>query len=504
MRTRRTFHGSHLFGTLLLLCIAGLAPSGCASPSDDSEIPSAGDSEAWRRRRCVPTTCDVQGAQCGTISNGCGGTLECGTCAAPDTCGGGGTANVCGAPTTNPTPASSPGGSTTTIGPADYHVRTDGSDTACNGSADAPASSAPACAFRTIQKAANTATAGKTVAVHSGTYAETVTFGASGTASAPIVFVGDAVVRGNVHVNGDYVVVDGLTVSPPSAGGWSAVEVAGNHDTLRNCLVTNYGASAGDQATAITLDSDSAYNVVDHCTIKDLDDIDVFHVFGHDQVVRNNFVTNVNTVNYDLNHTDFIQTWGWPGSFAYNVVVEGNLVTSSTAQLGNLSNDSNANLHDWTFRNNVFVNVEACLFAGVPRTYFYNNLFSNVGNAQGYAVSLYSGAGYSSTGDQFVNNAFINNGEDINFHSAPLSDVAVFTNNYFAGANGASKSNGESMGASFVNGGSAKFVNEAGGDFHLQAGSVLMDRARDLSTSFTVDKDGKARTGAWEIGPFTF
>src|SRR5205823_8468457 len=44
---------------------------------------------------CTPTTCAAQGKNCGTISNGCGGTLTCGSCTAPQTCGGG-VANVCG------------------------------------------------------------------------------------------------------------------------------------------------------------------------------------------------------------------------------------------------------------------------------------------------------------------------------------------------------------------------------------------------------------------------
>src|SRR5262245_45527180 len=45
---------------------------------------------------CVPTTCAAQGKNCGTIPDGCGGTLTCGVCTAPQTCGGGGVANVCG------------------------------------------------------------------------------------------------------------------------------------------------------------------------------------------------------------------------------------------------------------------------------------------------------------------------------------------------------------------------------------------------------------------------
>ncbi len=45
---------------------------------------------------CVPTTCAQEGKDCGVISDYCGGTLSCGTCIPPDTCGGSGASNVCG------------------------------------------------------------------------------------------------------------------------------------------------------------------------------------------------------------------------------------------------------------------------------------------------------------------------------------------------------------------------------------------------------------------------
>jgi alpha-tubulin suppressor-like RCC1 family protein len=45
---------------------------------------------------CTPTgSCD---GKCGSIFDGCGGTLDCGGCSAPATCGGGGIPNVCGTP----------------------------------------------------------------------------------------------------------------------------------------------------------------------------------------------------------------------------------------------------------------------------------------------------------------------------------------------------------------------------------------------------------------------
>jgi hypothetical protein len=45
---------------------------------------------------CTPTTCAAQGDNCGTIADGCGGSLNCGSCPGYQTCGGGGAANVCG------------------------------------------------------------------------------------------------------------------------------------------------------------------------------------------------------------------------------------------------------------------------------------------------------------------------------------------------------------------------------------------------------------------------
>ncbi len=42
------------------------------------------------------TSCSAQGKNCGTISDGCGGTLSCGSCTSPSVCGGGGVANICG------------------------------------------------------------------------------------------------------------------------------------------------------------------------------------------------------------------------------------------------------------------------------------------------------------------------------------------------------------------------------------------------------------------------
>lgn len=49
---------------------------------------------------CTPLTqsqaCFDVGLNCGTVGDNCGGTIDCGTCSGNETCGGGGTPNVCG------------------------------------------------------------------------------------------------------------------------------------------------------------------------------------------------------------------------------------------------------------------------------------------------------------------------------------------------------------------------------------------------------------------------
>ncbi len=65
--------------------------------SPTGAAPWAGDAGILTNACCTPIASCPAGDNCGTVPNGCGGTVNCGTCTAPQTCGGGGTANVCGA-----------------------------------------------------------------------------------------------------------------------------------------------------------------------------------------------------------------------------------------------------------------------------------------------------------------------------------------------------------------------------------------------------------------------
>src|SRR4051812_25896373 len=68
-----------------------------SSPSGVSPSPSG--------PACYPRTCQDFAATCGSVADGCGGTLQCGSCAEGQSCGGAGVANQCGAPALSPAPA---------------------------------------------------------------------------------------------------------------------------------------------------------------------------------------------------------------------------------------------------------------------------------------------------------------------------------------------------------------------------------------------------------------
>src|SRR5215467_4958002 len=55
---------------------------------DDCPTPAQNPVAACPGTTCTPTSCATQSATCGTISDGCGGVLTCGTCPGGQTCSG--------------------------------------------------------------------------------------------------------------------------------------------------------------------------------------------------------------------------------------------------------------------------------------------------------------------------------------------------------------------------------------------------------------------------------
>lgn len=81
----------------LLAWSCTLDRGGASRVGADGEVPTR-DAGAGRRDSgpCVPTTCEAEGAECGPITDGCGGTIECGMCRPDLVCGAMGMPNRCG------------------------------------------------------------------------------------------------------------------------------------------------------------------------------------------------------------------------------------------------------------------------------------------------------------------------------------------------------------------------------------------------------------------------
>lgn len=78
------------------LCVVFLGA--CFFNNDEDGGPGNYTRPDARPDACLRRVCTNEGANCGAIDDGCGGTLECGTCSGLATCGGGGTPNVCAIP----------------------------------------------------------------------------------------------------------------------------------------------------------------------------------------------------------------------------------------------------------------------------------------------------------------------------------------------------------------------------------------------------------------------
>ncbi|MBI3424585.1 MAG: putative Ig domain-containing protein, partial [Acidobacteria bacterium] len=105
-----------------------------------------------------------------------------------------------------------------------YFVRTDGSDTLCNGLTNASAAAAPNCAFLTIGKAVATSAAGDTINVGAGTYVENPAINKALTLQGANAGIAGTGVRGAesiVRTNGNQTAVIGVTAANITINGFT-------------------------------------------------------------------------------------------------------------------------------------------------------------------------------------------------------------------------------------------------------------------------------------------
>jgi hypothetical protein len=413
--------------------------------------------------------------------------------------------------------------------------------------------------WRTIQQAANNALSGDTVLVGSGNYGEIVSFQNGGSPANYITFDGQGVATNiQFQISRPYIKIrnfylTGLTtkysgVIQFNLGGHAAY-IEGNYidcgyaDSVRAFnwdfgSVTPIDPNAASGVTITNNIAEHVYNTpcvmlfgtnnsILHNTLRTIRDADYFYLFGISNVVCANSCIGFEDTTNSGNHMDCVQTFGNNSHASKYMRIERNIFGYNfnpkdvdIAQVCQLEQDGDLDIHDWDIRNNVFYNLlkGEC---GIPSVRWHNNVFYQIwtNSAGGALILNWSADGRNNaTNCQILNNVFLECGYgdsqsgwyNLGDGSGTITNTWIVDYNYVAGTNGTAKNAGlprtnqrwyEPHG---VNGGDAKFYSAALRNFHVLNGSPLVDVGTNLTSLFNNDLDGHVRPigPAFDIGAY--
>jgi hypothetical protein len=385
--------------------------------------------------------------------------------------------------------------------------------------------------WRTIGHAASAVSAGATVLIESGSYAEDVKLALSGAAGSPITFEAggsEAVTVRSFDVAGSHVAVENLTISGASSScvkiqpALSDVTLKG--DRIENCgqdgihfvrpgnpPSTNYTTNstiAGNTIADVGLSDNEANCLMIYANYLTVEDNnmtgtpnDAIDAWGDHLTFRQN---NIHDISDSVgNHNDAFQTWT-----GLNDGAEGNPVTNLLFEQNRIANIPGANAHgfmvegpghhDWTVRDNIFQDI------------------GSIGMILGI-----TGSGSSLQNVNVYNNTFYNAGpgDDVEFNS---QDTGLFADNIIQGGGGLFITSSTSItedynlfyGTWLNTGGGAHdiranpdFVNTTSGDLHLASGSPAINAGDDatiINPARPYDLEGNPGTigGLVDIGAY--
>jgi hypothetical protein len=301
--------------------------------------------------------------------------------------------------------------------------------------------------------------------------------------------------------------VDGGTPASPFSVGMPEGSV------IRGNIIENVGLV---QAVGIN----GAHILFEANIIRDCPNVEAaFYLWGISNVIRGNIITNMNDTGEGGAHPDVFQSFADNGLASRGHIIEQNLIINCNCQLGSLQRRYQDRFlddcQDWTFRNNVFVNISSKIDVDFLNMKFYNNTFYNcmTNSPEGFIVNFNNSRFGRADGGEMINNAFILVGNNPSradqgwFATDPPLTNMIVRNNYVAGTGWAGKE--LYIGVGWVNGGDPKLVRalpyRAGQvpDLHPLSGSPLIGAGYPLS-SVTNDFDGRPRPAGQKpaIGAF--
>lgn len=310
------------------------------------------------------------------------------------------------------------------------------------------------------------------------------------TASGTLVFTGSGVTFKGFDIQAPY---------SPTGEAHALIAFNGNNSRLSDCKIHDFAPITVYDAVIFVVNANSC--LVSNMFFYNMPDRDMFRVWG----INNRWTscTFSNCTNPNGNngpHADLFQTW-WTGAAIWSNVVERcYFVNSDQATFQLKGTPDNVTCHPgeegyWTIRNNVFNNCRSWPVISTDNFRFYNNLLYDTGTGNGPTFLIADPCNYRG---RYYNNVFIRCTAQTG--SSPSYGYNAFT------------SSGLSWGGTgdFVTTEAAcKFVNAAGGNFRLQAGSSLLGKGLNMSgdaSMTSVDADGNLRptTAAWDLGPYQY
>ena len=417
---------------------------------------------------------------------------------------------------------------------ATYYVRKDGSNSN-TGTADNAGG-----AWLTVQKAATTMVAGDTVYIRAGTYEETATTAAGGTSGNPIRYIGEGdttnlwgiifahswiearnmmckfTTTGGYTINStvndgviDNITFDTSTVSKGLLGMWHYDSPATPARwTINNCRFLN------TEYYAVALHGTN--HIFTNNYLSSPNGGDGLYLHSSNTLVSGNTWENWSCPVGSLKHTDCIQAFSNNGEIARDNIIEKNLFKDCVGtQVGSWTDDGDeGRIARWTFRNNIWYNVEAQVSITCDHFYFYNNVF--YGGISGPLLFRQNGTGDGNSSNcKVFNNAFINCADETAANKGggygfvgtnPAPGFEADYNMVIGTGAGTVKTGYQVNGLEVhsLNGVDPLFVNAASADFRLQLGSPLAGAGYNWSTLFTDDFEGTTRTAPWDIGAYKY
>lgn len=389
--------------------------------------------------------------------------------------------------------------------------------------------------WKTIQKGANTAIAGDTVVVKTGTYPERITFpaGHSGSAGKRVVFLAQP--RRTVYMQGfntdgaDWLRIEGFDITN-SQGGWlnggiwlssSHMEVVDNylHDIPGTAIQASWSGGTWD---SVYIADNRIYSVnegivasgndwlvenneVERLLYPDAGDCDYSRFFGNRITFRGNYFHGALASEIGASHVDGFQTFDDNGEVANDITIENNFVESfHEGMMLGMNNVGDAN--NYIIRNNIFCGGDlggawGLCVVNITNLRAVNNVFCNM---------IYHGIGFrgdngtgGSTG-MVRNNIFYNSGS--NYWADSVSTMQGGYNIIYDTAGGLSAGDYDPKDLVNVN---PKFMVARPlsiNDFKLQPSSPAINAGIALPGLDDSDMVGTPRPqgAGWDIGPFEF